>query len=131
MQEIKLNKDLSKLQDNVILGLTARQAGFSATGLIVGAATYFFLINKNINSDVAFMVLAVVVSPFAALGFFNYHGLTFEKFVKVIIKQYVLCPKILLSRLENYFYDKDKQKIIIMQKMEAKIYDEDLEERSI
>lgn len=132
MQEIKLNKDLSKLQDNIVMGLTARQAGFGIAGLIVGGVSYFYLINKNVNSDLAFLVLAFLVSPFAALGFFHYHGMTFEKFIKVLIQQYILCPKVLKSKLENSLYDKDKQKIIAMQKLEAKLNnDEDIEKRSL
>lgn len=118
--EIKLNKDLQKMQDNVVFGLNMRQAVFSGIGLIIGAVTYFSTTHNGLNADIASLICLVVVAPFAALGFVNYHGMPFEKIVCVIIQQVFLCPKVLVFRLENAMYQVDKAKIEKAQEMEAK-----------
>lgn len=109
--EIKLNKDLQKMESRLALGLTARQLVFSSIGLICGAAAYFSSYKKGISADLSAIISFALVAPFAALGFVSYHGLTFEKLICVWIRHFFLCPQILVSHLENDFYQRDKAKI--------------------
>lgn len=119
MQEIKLNKNMNIMQDEVFLGLNTRQFLFSAVGLALGAAVYFAAIKRGLPSDLAVIFTALVASPFAALGFVKYHGLTFEELVVRIIAQTFLTEQQLVPRLENIFYAQDKKKINALEELEA------------
>ena len=109
--EIKLNKDLQTMQDNVFMGLNARQTVCAGAGVVLGAAAYFLCSRYGINTEAASWICIVIAAPFAALGFITKNGMPFEQIVKAWIKQYVLCPKRIASRLENYDYALDKSKI--------------------
>ena len=99
--------------------------------MALGTAVYFYLTRRGISSDVSTVAVAIVVAPFAALGFVNYHGMPFERIVRALIKQFILCPKRLVYRHENHFYEKDKHHIKTLQELEAKINDEDTQNSSI
>lgn len=117
--EIQLNKDLQKFQDNFVLGLNFRQTLFAGTGVVLGAATYFLANRAGLHTEIAGWLCAIVAAPFAALGFVTANGMPFERLVKAWIKQYILCPKHIVSRLENYDYEIDKPKIEAAQEKEA------------
>ncbi len=121
--EIQLNKDLQKFQDNVVLGLNARQTVFGGIGAALGIGVFLLASKKGLTDDVSSVITSAVVAPFAALGFVNYNGMPFERLVKVWIKQFFLCPKKIVSRPENILYKRDKEKIEQVQKTEAKRYD--------
>lgn len=121
--EIQLNKDLQKFQDNVVLGLNARQAVFGGIGAILGIGVFLLASNKGLTDDISSVITSVVVAPFAALGFVTYNGMPFERLVKVWIKQFFLCPKKIISKPENILYRQDKEKIEQAQAKEAKRYD--------
>lgn len=118
--EIKLNKDIQKLQDSFAIGLSFRQAVFGGIGLALGVITYFETTKHGMNTELASWLCIAVVAPFAALGFVSYHGMPFEKLVRVWIKHYLLCPKKVVFRLENDFYERDKVLIDTAQEKEAK-----------
>lgn len=118
--EIQLNKDLQKFQDNFFMGLNVRQTIFGGICLGLGVAAFVVSTKQGLNAESASWLCAGVVLPFAALGFVNYNGMTFERLVKVWIKQYILCPKKVVTRLENILYIRDKQKIDSAQEKEAK-----------
>lgn len=109
--EIKLNKDLQKMESRLAFGLTGRQFLFSAVGAAVGAGLYYTLYKNGVSTDISAFICLAVVAPLGALGFYNYHGLTFEQLICVWIRQFFLCPQVLVSRLENDFYERDKAKI--------------------
>ena len=111
------------MESRIALGLTFRQLFFSAIGSVVGAAVYFISSKKGLSTDLSAIISIALVAPLAALGFVTYHGLSFEKLVCVWIRQFVLCPKTLVSRLENDFYQRDKAKITEAEIKEAHRYD--------
>lgn len=43
----------------------------------------------------------------------------FEQLVRVWVKHYILCPKRIVFRLENDFYNRDKMRIEAAEKKEA------------
>lgn len=118
--EIKLNKDIQKLQDNYFAGFNFRQTVCSGVGAALGIVTYFEATKHGMNAELASWLCIAVVAPFAALGFISYHGMPFEKLVRVWIKHYFLCPKKVVFRLENDFYECDKPQIEAAELKEAK-----------
>lgn len=122
--EIKLNKDLQKCTDNYFMGLGARQTFFGGLGLVLSVGMYFVAIKElGVNQQAASWLCILVGAPFAALGFATYNGMPFEKLVKVWLKHYWFCPKRLVYRLENDFYNADKPKIEKMAEKEMKRID--------
>lgn len=117
--EIKLNKDLQKMQDNVFMGLNFRQTACAGAGLVLGAGAYFLCNRVGINTEIASWICILLAAPFAALGFVTVNGLPFEQIVKAWVKQYILCPKRIVSKLENYNYALDKPNIEAAQEKEA------------
>lgn len=117
--EIKLNKDLQKMESKVAFGLTFRQAVFSGIGIALGAVVYVISSKKGVNTELCGWLTMAVVIPLGAMGFVNYHGLTFEQLICVWLRHYFLCPKRLISRLENDFYARDKQIIEEAKRKEA------------
>ena len=77
--EIKLNKDIQKLQDSFFIGLNFRQTVFGGLGLALGALIYLETTKHGINTELASWICIAVVAPFAALGFVTYHGMPFEQ----------------------------------------------------
>lgn len=118
--EIKLNKDLQKMQDNLFMGLNFRQTACALTGIVLGAAAYFLCNRFGVNTEAASWICIALAAPFAALGFVTVNGMPFEQIVKAWIKHYILCPKRILSKPENYNYALDKPKIEAAQEKEAR-----------
>ena len=75
--------------------------------------------NWLFDDRLASWICIAVVAPFAALGFVTYHGMPFEQLVRVWVKHYILCPKRIVFRLENDFYNRDKMRIEAAEKKEA------------
>lgn len=111
------------MESRIAFGLTTRQLLCSAIGLICGASAYYITYKKGLSTDLSAIISIALVAPLAALGFVTYHGLSFERLVCVWIRQFVLCPKTLVSRLENDFYQRDKAKITEAEIKEAHRYD--------
>ena len=44
-------------------------------------------------------------APFAACGFFTYHGMTAEQVLWAWFKSEILCPKRLVFRSDSYYYE--------------------------
>lgn len=86
--EIKLNKDIQKLQDSFFIGLNFRQTVFGGLGLALGALIYLETTKHGINTELASWICIAVVAPFAALGFVTYHGMPFEQLVRVWVADF-------------------------------------------
>ena len=81
--EVKIPKEIREYQETVFFGLSARQ--FVCSLLAVGAAV-------------------VGAAPFAACGFFKYHGMTAEKFIWAWFKSEFLYSKRLVFKSRNLYY---------------------------
>lgn len=108
------------MQDNVFMGLNARQTIFGGLGLILGIGSYFLASKNGLGDETASYIAAAIVIPFAALGFVTYNGMSFERLLKVWIKQFFLCPKKIVSHITNICYERDKGKIEQAAEKEAK-----------
>ena len=82
--EIKVGKDIFKYRESIVMGLNLRQVICSA--LAIGVAVgVFFLLQNILDRETASWLCIVSATPFAVAGFFNYNGLTVEKFVAEVI----------------------------------------------
>lgn len=102
--EIKINREIRNYSEAVYFGLNLRQFIFSvlACGVAVGL---YFLLRKFFGIETLSWVCIIGALPFAAIGFFTYHGMTAEQAFLAFLKSEVLMPKELKYKAVNY-YDK-------------------------
>lgn len=85
MAYVKVPKDLTKVKTKVALNMTKRQLiGFSIAALL-GFPTYLF--TKNfVSTDVAMIVMSIVVLPILFFTLYEKDGLPFEKHLSYILQ---------------------------------------------
>jgi hypothetical protein len=120
--EVKINREIRDYTESMFFGLSLRQFFFSvlACGVAVGL---YFLLRPYVGMETVSWMCVLGAAPFAALGFFKYHGMTAEQFVWAWIKSEILMPKRLVFRPENVYYEALKTTIEKHQKEELKRHD--------
>lgn len=102
--EVKINREIRDYSEQVYFGLSLRQFIFSvlACGM---AVLLYFLLRPFFGIETLSWLCILSAAPFAAIGFFKYHGMTAEKALFAFIKSEILMPKELKFKSNNY-YDK-------------------------
>lgn len=120
--EVKINREIRDYTESMFFGLSLRQFFFSvlACGVAVGL---YFLLRPYVGIETVSWMCVLGAAPFAALGFFKYHGMSAEQFVWAWIKSEILMPKRLVFRPENVYYEALKTTIEKHQKEELKRHD--------
>ena len=100
--EVKINREIRDYSESVYFGLNLRQFIFSilACGVAVGL---FFLLRPLLGIETLSWLCILGAAPFAALGFFKYHGMTAEKAMLAYIRSEFLMPKELKFQSTNYY----------------------------
>jgi len=75
------------------------------------AVLLYFLLKGKFGIETLSWVCILGASPFAALGFITYNGMTAEKFIYAWIKSEFLIPKRLTFKPTNFYYELLKDKI--------------------
>lgn len=89
--EVKINREIRNYSEAVYFGLNLRQFIFSvlACGVAVGL---YFLLRRFFGIETLSWVCIIGALPFAAIGFFTYHGMTAEQAFLAFLKSEVLMP---------------------------------------
>lgn len=82
----KINQEILEYEETIFWGLTMRQFLFSAIAVAVAVLIYFGL-KKTLGTEMVSWVCVLAAFPFAAMGFFKYHGLRAEQFALIAIRQ--------------------------------------------
>ena len=90
--EVKINKEISNYQESMFFGLSMRQFVFSVLAVAVAVVLYFVL-NPYLGTETVSWVCILGAAPFAAMGFFKYHGMTAEQFVINWVRTELIEPK--------------------------------------
>ena len=100
--EIKINREIRNYSEAVYFGLNLRQFVFSvlACGVAVGL---YFLLKPFFGIETLSWMYILGALPFAAIGFFKYHGMTAERALLAYLKSEVLTPKQLKFKAVNYY----------------------------
>ena len=106
--EIKINREIRDYSEAVYFGLSLRQFIFSvlACGIAVGM---YFLLKPFFGIETLSWMCILGALPFAAIGFFKYHGMTAERALLAYLKSEVLTPKQLKFKSVSY-YDKIEER---------------------
>ena len=106
--EVKINREIRDYSEQVYFGLSLRQFIFS--GLACGMAVLlYFLLRPFLGIETLSWLCILAAAPFAAIGFFKYHGMTAEKALFAFIKSEILMPKDLKFKSNNYYDNIDER----------------------
>lgn len=85
-------KEIREYQEAIFFGLNTRQFVCSILALGVAVGLYFCLRGMVGTEEIGWMCI-LGAAPFAACGFFKYHGMAAEQFAWAWIKDRILLPK--------------------------------------
>ena len=100
--EVKINREIGDYTESVYFGLSLRQFIFSilACGVAVGL---YFLLKPLFGIETLSWVCILGASPFAAIGFFSWHGMTAEKAFYAYLRSEILMPNELKFKSINLY----------------------------
>lgn len=101
--EVKMNKEIRDYQESMFMGLNLRQCIFSVLAILAAVGIYFGL-RERAGDEITGWICILGAAPFAACGFFQYHGMTAEQFLWAYVKSEFLYPKRLLFQPEDTYY---------------------------
>lgn len=101
--EIKIPKEIRSYHEAIFFGLNTRQFICSLLSLATAVGVYFAL-QPRVGTEAVGWMCILAAAPFAACGFFSYHGLTAEQLLWAWIKSEVLFPKRLVFRSDSLYY---------------------------
>ena len=102
--EVKINREIRSYTEAMFFGLSMRQFFFSAAALGVAVLLYF-LLKPYVGTETVSWMCILGAAPFAACGFFTYHGMTAEQVLWAWFKSEILCPKRLVFKSDSYYYE--------------------------
>ena len=98
--EIKINKEIRSYRETLFFGLSTRQ--FVCSVLAVGVAVgLYFGLSRVLDRETVSWVCIVGAAPVAAAGFFQYNGLTLERFLWAWLKSEVIMAGKRVWKAEN------------------------------
>lgn len=100
--EVKINREIGDYTESVYFGLSLRQFIFSilACGVAVGL---YFLLKPLFGIETLSWVCILGAAPFAAIGFFSWHGMTAEKAFFACLRSEILMPNELKFKSINLY----------------------------
>ena len=102
--EVKVIKEIRDYKESIFFGLTARQ--FFCSLLAVGTAVgLYFLFSPMLGIEGTGWICILGAAPFAACGFFRYHGMTAEQFAWAWFQSEFLMPKKLVFQSDCFYYE--------------------------
>ena len=120
--EVKINREIRNYTESVFFGLSLRQCIFSllAVGVAVGL---YFLLKPYVGTETVSWMCVLGAAPFAALGFFTYHGMSAEQFLWAWLRSELLEPKEFRLESSTLYYGILKPGIEKREKEEYKRHD--------
>ena len=99
--EVKINKDILKYNEQIVMGLSLKQT-ISGAAAMIAAALIFFFTHKSLGNDISVILCAVVAAPIAAVGFVTFNGMTFIELCVAVFQHYML-PNRLFFRSKSFY----------------------------
>lgn len=99
---VQINNEFRDYSESIFFGLNLRQLIFSACACGAAVGSYFLLRDK-LSLETLSWLCVLIASPFAALGFIKYNGMTAEKILWAWIKSEILIPYELKFKSKNAF----------------------------
>ena len=116
--EVKIPKEIRDYQESIFFGLSIRQFICSLLAVSVTIGLYFGLHPLISSEEVGWMCI-LGAAPFAACGFFKYHGMTAEKAAWPGLSRNCVSEK-LVFKSDNLYYEALKDAIAEGEKLPRK-----------
>ena len=116
--EVKMNKEIRNYQESMFMGLNLRQCIFSLLAIAVAVGIYFGL-GSYVGQEMTGWLCILGAAPFAACGFFQYHGMNAEQFAWAYIKSEFLYPKRLLFQSEDLYHACMEETLVLGEKSQG------------
>lgn len=100
--EVRINKEVRNYQESLFFGLSLRQLLFALLAVAVAVGVYFGLRPVLGNWEIGW-VCVLAAFPFALGGFFQYNGMTLERFLLAYIRSEFLFPRRLVFKSDNIY----------------------------
>lgn len=100
--EVRINKEVRNYQESLFFGLSLRQLLFALLAVAVAVGVYFGLRSVLGNGEIGW-VCVLAAFPFALGGFFQYNGMTLERFLLAYIRSEFLFPRRLVFKSDNIY----------------------------
>ena len=121
--EVKINREIRDYTESMFFGLSMRQFFFSVAGIGIAVLLYF-LLKPFFGTETLSWMCILGATPFAAMGFITYHGMTAEQFLWTWFRSELLEPRVLHFESENTYYAALKETIEHHEKEALKKHDE-------
>lgn len=102
--EVKINREIRDYTESMFFGLSLRQLVFSFAAVLVVLGIYFTL-KSHLGTETVSWVCILGASPFAALGFIKYNGMTAERLFWVWLRSEFIISKKLIFHADNFYYE--------------------------
>ena len=113
--EVKMNKEIRNYTEAIFFGLSLRQFFFSVIACGFSVFLYFML-KSYLSLETLSWLCILAASPFAAMGFIRYHGMSAEQIAWAWIKSEIIMPKKVCYKSKNMYYELLKSKNTIGEK---------------
>ena len=100
--EVRINKEVRNYQESLFFGLSLRQLLFALLAVAVAVGVYFGLWFVLDTGEIGW-VCVLAAFPFALGGFFQYNGMTLERFLLAYIRSEFLFPRRLVFKSDNIY----------------------------
>ena len=100
--EVRINKEVRNYQESLFFGLSLRQLLFALLAVTVAVGVYFGLRPVLGNGEIGW-VCVLAAFPFALGGFFQYNGMTLERFLLAYIRTEFIYPHRLVFQSDNLY----------------------------
>lgn len=100
--EVRINKEVRNYQESLFFGLSLRQLIFALLAIAVAVGVYFGLRSVLDTGEIGW-VCVLCAFPFALGGFFQYNGMTLERFLLAYIRSEFLYPHRLVFQSDNLY----------------------------
>ena len=100
--EVRINKEVRNYQESLFFGLSLRQLLFALLAVAVAVGVYFGLRPVLGNGEIGW-VCVLAAFPCALGGFFQYNGMTLERFLLAYIRSEFLFPRRLVFKSDNIY----------------------------
>lgn len=100
--EVRINKEVRNYQESLFFGLSLRQLLFALLAVAVAVGVYFGLRSVLGNGEIGWACV-LAAFPFALGGFFQYNGMTLERFLLAYIRSEFLFPRRLVFKSDNIY----------------------------
>lgn len=102
--EVRINREIREYTESMFFGLTLRQFIFSVLACAIAVLIYFTF-KPVLGLETVSWICIVAATPFAAIGFLRYNGMTAEKFIAAWIRSEILLPEHLCFGNTNLYYN--------------------------